>query len=149
MPLTIANDILFPAIEELLREGKSVRFMPRGTSMRPFIEGGQDSVEVAPVDGAIRRGDIVLAHWGNDYVLHRVYRIAERPERPYILMGDGNLHEQECCSEADVVGRVTQIIAPSGNTKPQTQGRVWRWLLPLRPWLLKLYRFALRCKSNQ
>ncbi len=148
MPLTVANDILFPALEALLRDGKTVRFTPRGTSMRPFIEGGQDSVEVAPIDGPIRQGDIVLAHWGDDYILHRVYRIVALAERPYVLMGDGNLSQQEFCSRADIVGQVTQILSSSGKKKPLTRGRVWRWLLPVRPYLLKLYRFVFRCKSN-
>lgn len=148
MPLTVANDILFPALEALLRDGKSVRFTPRGTSMRPFIEGGKDSVVVAPISGSIRRGDIVLAHLGDDYILHRVYCIENRAERPYVLMGDGNLSRQEFCNRADIVGRVTQIVSPSGKSKPLTRGRLWRWLLPLRTVLLKFYRFVLRCKSN-
>ena len=116
--------------------------------MRPFIEGGKDSVVVAPISGSIRRGDIVLAHLGDDYILHRVYCIENRAERPYVLMGDGNLSRQEFCTRADIVGRVTQIVSPSGKSKPLTRGRLWRWLLPFRTVLLKFYRFVLRCKSN-
>ena len=35
--MKIANDILIPEIERLLKDGKEVRFTPSGVSMRPFI----------------------------------------------------------------------------------------------------------------
>ncbi len=186
MARPIANDIFFPALEALLREGKSVSFTPRGTSMRPFIEGGRDSVTVSPLAGSVRVGDIVLAHVGDDYILHRIYQIAPPADLPhtqqytnpqrteqytnpqhtqqytkyqhteqytnlkltdphaapqYILMGDGNIEQQESCRAADILGRVTQITSPSGKRTLPTRAALWRHLLPLRPLLLKIYKF--------
>ncbi len=177
MARPIANDIFFPALEALLREGKSVSFTPRGTSMRPFIEGGRDSVTVSPLAGSVRVGDIVLAHVGDDYILHRIYRIAPPADLPhteqyttpqhtqqytkhqhteqytnpqhtnphaapqYILMGDGNIEQQESCRAADILGRVTQITSPSGKRTLPSRATLWRHLLPLRPLLLKIYKF--------
>ena len=91
--MKIENDILIPELARLLREGKEVRFTPSGVSMRPFIEGDKDSVILAPLNRAPRRGDILLAQvqtlcGRTTYVLHRLIRIEGEQ---LILMGDGNL----------------------------------------------------------
>ncbi len=44
MVYVVANDILIPEIAQMLAEGREVRFTPNGISMRPWIEGGRDSV---------------------------------------------------------------------------------------------------------
>lgn len=140
--MTIENDILVPEIARLLNEGKEVRFTPSGVSMRPFIEGDQDSVILAKGKRPPRVGDIVLAQaetpcGNNTYVLHRVIRIEGED---YILQGDGNLSGEERCASGDIIGMVIRIEAPSGRRKPLTRGRLWFHLRPFRPFLLKLYR---------
>ena len=60
--MKVANDILIPELARLLAEGKEVRFTPSGVSMRPFIEGDRDSVILATLKRAPRRGDILLAY---------------------------------------------------------------------------------------
>lgn len=140
--MTIENDILVPEIARLLNEGKEVRFTPSGVSMRPFIEGDQDSVILAKGKRTPRVGDIVLAQaetpcGNNTYVLHRVIRIEGKD---YILQGDGNLSGEERCASGDIIGTVIRIEAPSGRRKPLTRGRLWFHLRPFRPFLLKLYR---------
>ena len=42
------NDILIPEFERLIKLGHMVEFVPKGVSMRPFIEGGRDKVFLAP-----------------------------------------------------------------------------------------------------
>ena len=58
--MRVANDILIPELARLLQDGKEVRFTPSGVSMRPFIEGDQDSVILAPLTTQPRIGDILL-----------------------------------------------------------------------------------------
>ena len=139
--MRVANEILIPELARLLREGKEVRFMPSGVSMRPFIEGDKDSVILSPVTDP-RRGDIILAQvatpdYRTVYVLHRLIRMENGI---YVLQGDGNLTGEEHCRREDIIGRVTKIETPSGRSKPLTRGRLWHALLPLRRYLLKLYR---------
>ena len=145
--MKIANDILIPELARLLNEEKEVRFTPSGNSMRPYIEGEADSVILAPLARAPRRGDIILArviapNGQRLYVLHRLVRIErdENGEEAFILMGDGNLQGEEVCSRADIIGRVAAIERPDGKRKPLTRGRLWYRLLPLRHYLLKIYR---------
>ena len=140
--MKIENDILIPELARLLSEGKEVRFTPAGVSMRPFIEGDKDSVILAPLNRAPRRGDILLAQvqtlcGRTTYVLHRLIRIEGEQ---LILMGDGNLAGTEVCSRGDVIGVVTRIESPKGRRKMLTRGYLWYILRPVRKWLLKIYR---------
>jgi len=144
--MTIENDILIPEFASLLREQKEVLFTPSGVSMRPFIEGGKDSVILQPIVTPPRVGDIILASVtfpsrGKTYVLHRLVRITFDPKGViYVLQGDGNLSGEEICRRSDLIGRVSAIQSPDGRKKTLTDGRVWHYLLPVRKWLLKIYR---------
>jgi len=142
--MLIANDILIPELARLLAEGKEVRFTPSGVSMRPFIEGGKDSVVLEQVKDTPRVGDIILAQVSvcsehKTYVLHRLVRIENGT---YILQGDGNLTGEEHCGRDGIIGRVKRIETPSGRMKPNPRGRLWFRLRPARKWLLKIYRHS-------
>lgn len=143
--MRVENDILIPELARLLNDEKEVRFTPSGVSMRPFIEGDKDSVVMAPLGRLPKKGDILLArvtgYAGNrTYVLHRLIRIEGDT---YILQGDGNLMGEEQCVLGDIIGRVVRIESPKGYSKPLTRGLVWHALLPVRKWLLKIYRHTI------
>ena len=134
--------ILSEAIR-LVNEGIEVIFPVNGRSMRPFIEGGRDSVLlVKPVD--VKPMDIVLAHVGDGrYVVHRILSIVG--ER-VTLMGDGNLMGRETCECKEIYAKVTHVVTPNGKKillytpfRHFVQ-KTWVKVLPLRKYLLKLYR---------
>ncbi len=146
MPHQIANDILIPEMERMLNEGREVLFTPSGVSMRPFIEGGRDSVVLRRPSAPIRRGDILLARYvrsdgSETYVLHRVLRVEK--DGTVVLQGDGNLLGEERIRSENVLGIVIRIQWPSGRRKPMCRGRLWQALMPVRRWLLKIYRHSL------
>ena len=85
-----SNDILIPEFERLIKGGHMVEFIPRGVSMRPFIEGGRDKVILRTCKEP-KVGIIVLAKVNNSFVLHRIYKIKGED---IILQGDGNLRGQ-------------------------------------------------------
>ena len=151
--MKIANDILIPEIERLLKDGKEVRFTPSGVSMRPFIEGDRDSVILTSLSHNPRIGDILLVRLESNspmsnvqcpmsptFVLHRLVRIEGNT---LVLQGDGNLCGEERCGVSDIIGIVKRIESPSGRRKPLTRGRLWYWLYPVRKWLLKIYRHSI------
>ncbi len=151
--MKIANDILIPEIERLLKDGKEVRFTPSGVSMRPFIEGDRDSVILSSLSRNPRIGDILLVRLESNspmsnvqspmsptFVLHRLVRIEGDT---LVLQGDGNLVGEERCGASDIIGIVKRIESPSGRRKPLTRGRLWYWLYPVRKWLLKIYRHSI------
>lgn len=132
-----SNDILIPAIERLIQEGHMVEFVPRGTSMRPFIEGGQDSVLLRDCQTP-RVGLIVLARVEEQYVLHRIVKIEGHR---IILQGDGNLQGQEYCRTKDIIGQVVKIKGAQGRAKRLTRVTLWHHLpVWIKRIVLKIYR---------
>ena len=160
MTKKIENNILIPFQAEQLREGKEVIFTPTGVSMRPFIEGGKDTVVLRKLP-EIQIGDIILAavqppistseavqpptaqRSNIRYVLHRVIAI---DGENVTLMGDGNIGTTERCTLADVLGTVIRIENARGRRKPLTKGRIWYHLRRWRRIMLKVYRKLLKLK---
>ena len=135
----LPNVLLLGEVDRLLAEGRDVVLIPKGRSMLPFIRGGTDKVLLRkPLATALSVGDIVLARIDEgQYVMHRIIAIAD--ER-ITLMGDGNLHGTEVVERNDVAGKVVEIITPTGQRRKPSRGWLWRMLLPIRKYLLKIYR---------
>lgn len=140
LSLTVDNDILIAQIDDLLQRGKRVHFSPKGESMRPFIEGGKDTVVLVKTT-TFQVGDIVLAKVSTTptplYVLHRIIAIKDNK---FTLMGDGNLKGTEFVDQANVYGKVVQILTPTGKHKCVNRAFLWRNLHFCRRFLLKCYR---------
>lgn len=127
----------------LVKEGRPVTLKAKGRSMLPFIKGEEDSIILVQADHP-RVGDIVLACVGdNRYVIHRIITIEGQQ---ITLMGDGNLSEQEHCLIKDIAARVDYIVKPDGSQRylytncRRWLGRLWFRLLPLRRYLLAIYK---------
>ena len=127
----------------LVDEGLAVTMLVKGRSMLPFILGGRESV-VLTRPGEIRPGDVVLARIdGRRYVLHRVMEVS--PERVE-LMGDGNIAGREVCRPEDVLARADEVVGADGrhrrldSPRQRRLARLWRRLLPVRRWLLAVYK---------
>lgn len=135
--MQLPNEIFIPEIARLVSDGKQVLFTPTGVSMRPFIEGGVDSVTLVQAD-ELQVGDIVLAEIEpQHYVLHRIYAL---DGKQVTLMGDGNLYGREHCSSSQVLAKVSAIHSPKGRSKPLTRAWLWRHMLRTRRIWLKIYR---------
>ena len=135
--MQLPNEIFIPEIARLVAEGKQVVFTPTGVSMRPYIEGGVDSVTLVRPDD-LQVGDIVVAEVApQHYVLHRIYALQGDA---VTLMGDGNLQGTEHCTRSNVLAKVSAIRSPKGRTKPLTRARLWRHILRTRRLWLKIYR---------
>lgn len=96
---TFPNAWYFEQMIDSLTQGKKVKILVTGDSMRPFLVNG-DVVELhVPIGKEPKRGSIVLAYYNKKYVLHRVVR---RKESRIWMAGDGNLGQIEVLPEADV-----------------------------------------------
>ena len=136
-----SNEVLIPEFERLINLDHMVEFIPKGVSMRPFIEGKRDKVILAK-GPEVKVGIIVLAKIGDKYVLHRVYKIRGRK---IILRGDGNLEGYEVCRESDIIARVVRIKGKNGKRKRLTKACVWRHLPNfVKKFYLKLYRYHIK-----
>lgn len=141
--LWLKNEVAFMEISRMLQSGNMVTLRAKGSSMCPFIMEERDCVVLRKAE-EFAVGSIVLACLpGNRYVLHRVYKMKGNC---IVLMGDGNLYATECCRREDVVGvmvkrvcdgRVIDITSSSELFK----AALWRRLLPVRRYLLFVYRW--------
>lgn len=138
----IPNEVMFAEVRRLVAEGKKVTFKAKGNSMLPFIRGGEDSVVIAKAADVVP-GDILLCEVADGrYVLHRlIFKDGDR----LLLMGDGNIKGTEACRMPDVVGRAECILRAGKTIRCNSRRHrfgalVWRRLLPLRRYLLFLYR---------
>lgn len=120
---------------DALKDGKVIALVPQGISMLPFIKGGVDQVYLLKKD-RVAVGDIVLVEYHGKHILHRVYAI---DGEKMTLMGDGNLEGTEQVAADEVLGTVVEIVHDGRHLKPK-KAWLWRHLLPMRRYLLKIHR---------
>ena len=144
------DDMILSEAIRLVSEGIEVTFPVNGRSMRPFIEGGRDSVVLVRPEN-VKPMDVVLAKTDDGrYVIHRVMEMAG--DR-VTLMGDGNLLGREHADCKQIYAKVTHVVHPNGYKRSlytpfiQFVQRMWVRLLPLRRYLLKLYRVYIRIRN--
>lgn len=136
------NEIIQNAIA-LVNEGLRVTFPVKGYSMLPFIVGSKESVDLVKPEH-LEVGHVVLA-WveGCRYVVHRIIRIEGEQ---VTLMGDGNIAGVEHCTLSDVAALAINVVTPQGKHHPLyapwriKASHLWWRLLPIRRWILAIYR---------
>ncbi len=141
----VNNHAFMLEIKRLFEEGKkkSVTFVVRGFSMRPFLDDGRDKVILVP-PRTPKVGDVVLAEIAEQrYALHRVIKI---DNGVYTMRGDGNpLSLKEQFTEEKIVGIADGFIrkgkkVSATSLKWRCYSAVWKLLTPLRRVLLAIYR---------
>ncbi len=141
----VENHLFMQEITRMFsKEGKkSVTFIVRGFSMRPFLDNGRDKVILVP-PRVPRVGDVVLAEIAEKrYALHRVIKIEDHV---YTMRGDGNpLSMTEDFTFDKIIGIADGFIRK--GKKVCVNSRKWRWysatwdaLKPMRRILLAIYR---------
>ena len=151
----MVNNHLF--MQEITRmfseEGKkSVTFIVRGFSMRPFLENGRDKVILTPPREPTI-GDVVLAEVREKtYALHRVIKIADGK---YTMRGDGNpLWMTEDFTQEKIIGIAAGFVRKgktvgTDSRKWRYYSAVWNALKPFRRILLAIYRRLLLLKKQR
>ena len=76
---------VLPLLQETVSRGNRFRFSPKGTSMRPMLIMGRDSVELIKAPEKLKKYDIPLYRRDDgQFVLHRVVKVGES----YTCIGD-------------------------------------------------------------
>ena len=140
----VNNHLFMQEITRAFNSGKkSVTFVVRGFSMRPFLEDGRDKVILTPPREP-RIGDVVLAEVREQtYALHRVIKIEDGV---YTMRGDGNpLQMTEQFTLDKIVGLADGFIrkgkrVDTDSRKWKFYSATWNALKPLRRILLAIYR---------
>jgi signal peptidase I len=144
--MILAARELMPVIRAALARNQHVRLTATGSSMFPFIRGG-DEVELEPIHQLPVAGDLVLAQCaslpeGERYVLHRVVRVKGEA---FFLRGDAQPDCEGPFTRGDLLGRVTRIYRHGRLCRVnqglwRRVGLVWNRCAPLNLWLFQLTR---------
>ena len=109
-------DDMMPIFREKLAQGKTVRFYPKGTSMRPMLRQGIDSVVLAPLPKKLKKYDLPLYQRDNgQYVLHRIVKAGDT----YTCIGDNQFEYEYGVRHDQMIGLVT------GFYRDQEYHSVW------------------------
>lgn len=147
--IELPNHILLGAVRNAIKEGHTATIVVKGWSMRPFLEHQRDRVLLDTPVGASAYDAVLAEIAPGKYVLHRIIDITPHPSNTELdtitLMGDGNIQGTEQCLRKDLCGKVTQYIRPGRTilaTDPNLVRNIRRWnkLLPIRRYLLFIYR---------
>lgn len=142
--LVVPNSVLLAKVAQAIAQGNAVLIPVKGRSMHPFVIGDKECVELYPITD-IRIGDVVLATLSSGkYLLHRIYGF--KGEDGVILMGDGNVRNKEFCLRSDILAKARFVVKEDGRRlsfdsfSMRLAFWIWKFSLPVRGVLLKLYR---------
>lgn len=140
---TLSPEQALPRIAARLEAGLPCRLVVTGNSMLPFLRHKRDAVFLIPADADIRIGDILFyLRTPNTPVLHRVHRLI--PGDGLIMCGDAQtglepLRREQVLAKVSHVERGGKVI-PCGTWYLRAAVTLWRWLHPIRPYLLAILR---------
>ena len=99
---------LLPFIEEALNNDKTFTIPITGTSMRPLLIAGRDTVKLKKCDTQLKKGDLPLYRRKDGaFVLHRVVKV--EADGTYTMCGDNQFLKEKGITHSQIIGVVTEI----------------------------------------
>ncbi len=139
---TVALQELYPIIKEKLDCGGTVMLPITGTSMRPLLVWGRDSVEITKCD-SYKKGDIIFYRRDDGhFVLHRIVDITKKG---YVLCGDNQTTKEFGICDRHIIGVVINITR-KGKTfsvnklSYKVYWKFWTSILPYRSYIGKIIK---------
>ena len=127
---------LLPFIEEALNNDKTFTIPITGTSMRPLLIAGRDTVTLKKCDTKLKKGDLPLyRRKDGTFVLHRVVKVENNST--YTMCGDNQFLKENGITHSQIIGVVTEITRNSKtfsveNKKYQSYVKLGLFILNIR-----------------
>lgn len=139
-------------IEQLLRDGNTIKLKPQGYSMYPLFYPGRDEAIIEPVDPSdLRRGDVALYRRRQSIlVLHRIWKIREQK---FYMIGDNQSEIEGPLDSDQFLGRLCGFVR-NGHTisvkNPlyRILSSLWLRMLPVRPVVYRTTRRLRQIKKK-
>ena len=98
--------------KEELKKGKSVEFRPKGNSMKPKINSG-DQITVSPIKdySKIKKGDIVFCKVNGNHYVHLVLAVSQKTDGYRFQIGNNKNKINGTIGQNQIFGKVTKVIA--------------------------------------
>ena len=139
-------------IEQLLRDGNTIKLKPQGYSMYPLFYPGRDEAIIEPVDPSdLRRGDVALYRRRQSIlVLHRIWKIRDQK---FYMVGDNQSEIEGPLDPDQFLGRLCGFVR-NGHTisvkNPlyRILSSLWLRMLPVRPVVYRTTRRLRQIKKK-
>ncbi|MCR5424033.1 MAG: VanZ family protein [Bacteroidales bacterium] len=109
-PIVLPNEVVFAEVEERIARGERVTIPLKGRSMEPLLREGC-FVELSPVEGGVRKNDVVLIRYCGQHILHRVVHVSG----DHITTQGDNSPVIEHVMADDVVARLSRVEDEHGE----------------------------------
>lgn len=135
-------DLIFPVIEEIIKNGQTAKIKVSGTSMYPLVQHRRDSV-VLKRAGELKMGDVPLFKRADGhYVLHRIVKIKDGN---FGTMGDFETEVEYPVMKTSIVAVAEGFYRKGRYISCESlwykiYWRVWNVLRPVRPLMIKIIR---------
>jgi len=116
----ISNELFFSEVENVIQNGYKVKISVQGNSMKPFLNDGDLAILNKVKKKHLYCGDVVLFHYNDSYVLHRIVKIKGNS---VMLAGDGNFSKVEKININDVIAKVISVYRDNESI----EFRDFRW----------------------
>lgn len=98
---------MLPVMEEILNSGGSVTFTPNGSSMKPMLSDGKDTITLEKPESHLKKYDLPLYKRENgSFVLHRV---TNAENGVYTMRGDNQIECEYGINHSQIIGVVTRF----------------------------------------
>lgn len=134
-----------PVLIDIINQGKEANLVITGSSMTPFLCHHRDTIIISKPDAPFKKGDMVFyTRKSGQYVMHRIHHIDKNGD--LFIVGDAQTEIEGPIHPDQVFGIIHKVIRKG---KVITKGdfwwdffeKVWISVVPLRPFLRKLYGF--------
>ncbi len=123
----------------------------KGTSMRPFIKEGRDTIEFVKPKGELKKYDMALYLRGDGkYCMHRVLKVRQDD---YFIMGD-NTTQKEYIKKSEVIAvalgyyKKEKYIDCNSNKFYRFKVKTWCFCIPLRNLYVRGRNFCVKVLNN-
>lgn len=137
-----------PVLIDIINTGKDVNLLISGSSMTPFLCHKRDTIIISKPDDHFYRGQMVFyIRDTGQYVMHRIHHI---DRKGYLfIVGDAQIDIEGPIRKDQVFGVINKVIRKGkliekGNFWWDFFENVWIRIVPIRPYLVKLYSFIRR-----
>lgn len=119
--------------EDILGRGESFSSLAFGSSMEPLLCGGIDRVVVSPINGKLKKYDVVLYRKNTKLVLHRIVKVKGES---YYIRGDNSFYTDRV-DRRQIIGVMTYYY--KGDEKKSVQGKKYKLysFLRLKSWPIR------------
>ncbi|MCR4803848.1 MAG: S24/S26 family peptidase [Lachnospiraceae bacterium] len=133
---------------KIAKQGKQVRILGKGNSMRPLLRDGMDYAFLEDIKDkkTLKKGDVVFYYYNGHFVLHRVYKVLEDGAQ---MLGDGNNLVEEMVPWKHIFLKAVKIerngkVISMNSWYLKCYGTVWMWLRPVRGFIRRGLRWIKR-----